>query len=235
MTWHSFAASVFPPELAAQLQETLVSVARGAALLIAAALIATLGWLVSVLLGRVAQFLIAATGIDRSAQRLATGRPMRPDVLPSKLVGYAVLWTAFLSSCIVALRVVGLDLAPSIAARLQDIVPRVVTSALVLVLGVPLALAASRVLGALLAPAGVRPSRFRSQAVVALLIGFTVLIALEQLGLAAALIVSIAVTAVASTGLALALAFGMGCRDLARDLIVEYLRASDDGAAAPHA
>jgi hypothetical protein len=69
--------------------------------------------------------------------------------------------------------------------------------------------------------------------VVALLIGFTVLIALEQLGLAAALIVSIAVTAVAATGLALALAFGMGCRDLARDLIVEYLRASDEGAATP--
>ena len=233
MTWDSFAASVFPPELAAQLQQTLVSVARGAALLVAAALIATIGWFVSVLLGRTAQFVIGATGIDRSAARMASGRPTRPEIMPSKLVGYAVLWTGFLSSCIVALRVVGLDLAPSIAARLQDVVPRVVTSALVLVLGIPLALAASRVLGALLAPAGVRTSRFRSQAVVALLIGFTVLIALEQLGLAAALIVSIAVTAVAATGLTLALAFGMGCRDLARDLIIEYLRASDEGAASP--
>lgn len=233
MDWNSFATSVFPPELAAQLQETLISVARGAALLVAAVVIATLGWFVSLLLGRFAQFVIGATGIDRSAQQSPSGRPARPEILPSKLVGYAVLWTAFLSSCIVALRVVGLDLAPSIAARLEDVVPRVVTSALVLVLGVPLALAASRVLAALLAPAGVRPSRFRSQAVVALLIGFTVLIALEQLGLAAALIVSIAVTAVAATGLALALAFGMGCRDLARDLIVEYLRASDEGAATP--
>jgi len=234
MNWHTFAASVFPPELATQLQETLVSVARGAALFLTAVLIATVGWFVSTLIGRAVQFLIAAIGMDRTAKQITPGRPARPDVLPSRLVGYAVLWTAFLSSCIIALRVVGLDLAPSIAARLEDVVPRVVTSALVLVLGIPLALAASRVLGALLAPAGVRPSRFRSQAVVALLIGFTLLIALEQLGLAAALIVSIAVTAVASAGLALALAFGMGCRELARDLIVEYLRASDDRAATPH-
>lgn len=233
MNWDSFAASVFPPELAAQLQQTLISVARGVALLAAAVLIAALGWFVSVLLGRAVQFVIGVLGIDRSTARMATGRPTRPEIPPSKLVGYAVLWISFLASCIVALRVVGLDLAPSIAARLQDVVPRVVTAALVLVLGIPLALAASRVLGALLAPAGVRPSRFRSQAVVVLLIGFTLLIALEQLGLAAALIVSIAVTAVAATGLALALAFGMGCRDLARDLIIEYLRASDEGAASP--
>lgn len=233
MNWDSFAASVFPPELAAQLQETLLSVARGAVLFVTAVLIAAIGWFLALLLGRIAQIAISATGIDRSVPRLATGRPARPEFLPSRIVGYVVIWMGFLSACIVALRVVGLDLAPSIATRLEDVVPRVVTSALVLVLGIPLALAASRVLAALLAPAGVRPSRFRSQAVVALLIGFTVLIALEQLGLAAALIISIGVTVVAAAGLAFALAFGMGCRELARDLIVEYLRASDEGATAP--
>jgi len=40
MNWDSFATSVFPPELGAQLQETLISVTRGAALLLAAVAVA---------------------------------------------------------------------------------------------------------------------------------------------------------------------------------------------------
>jgi hypothetical protein len=228
--WTQSLASIIPPDLGAQLQETMLSVTSGLTLLVVAGLIGVAGWLVALLLGRATQMLIGMTGVDGSAARLAPAQLARPEMLPSRLMGYAVFWVAFLCACIVALRVVGLDLAPSIAARLQDVVPRVVTSALVLILGIPIALAASRILNAILAPTGVRPGRIRSQAVVALLIGFTALIALEQLGIAATLVMAIGVTVVATAGLALALAFGLGCRELARDLIVEYLRASDEGA-----
>jgi hypothetical protein len=175
------------------------------------------------------QFILSRTGVDSSTQRLSRGEARRAEFYPSRLVGYALFWTIFLSACIVALRVVGLDLAPSIAARLQDVVPRVLTSAVVLILGIPLALAGSRILNALLAPSGLKPNRIRSQAVSALLIAFVVLVALEQLGLAAQLVIAIGITVVAAAGLAVALAFGLGCRDLARDLIIEYLRASEEG------
>lgn len=229
MNWNDFFATVLPPDLVAQLRETLVSVTGGLVLAIAAGLIAFAGWILAALLGRAAQFTLRLAGLDVSAARLAPGRPPSPEFLPSRIGGYALFWGVFLSACIVALRVVGLDLAPSIAARLQDVVPRVVTSALVLILGIPMSLAASRVLNGVLEPSGVKPSRLRSQAVVAILIGFTVLIALEQLGLAAQLVVAIGITLVASAGLAVAIAFGLGCRDLARDVVVEYLRSSGEG------
>lgn len=227
MNWSDFFATVLPPDLGFQLRETLVSVTGGLVLALVAGFIAFLGWLVASLLGRAAQLVLRWTGVDASAARLSD-RPPRPELLPSRLAGYVLFWGVFLSTCIVALRVIGLDLAPSIAARLQDVVPRVVTSAIVLVLGIPLALAASRALNAVLAPSGVRPNRIRSQVVVAVLIGFTVLIALEQLGLAAQLVVAIGMAVVAAAGLAVALAFGLGCRDLARDVVVEYLRSSAD-------
>ncbi|MGE5176749.1 MAG: hypothetical protein ACM3JJ_10285 [Hyphomicrobiales bacterium] len=223
-----FFASVLPPDLAAQLRETLVSVSGGLVIALVAGILAFLGWVVAALLARAVQFVLRLIGIDASAARLAPGQPMLPEFLPSRIAGYVIFWGIFLSACIVALRVVGLDLAPSIAARLQDVVPRVVTSALVLILGIPLALAASRVLNAVLAPSGVKPSRLRSQGVVALLIGFTILIAIEQLGIAAQLVVAIGITVVASAGLGAALAFGLGCRDLARDVVVEYLRGSSE-------
>lgn len=225
MNWDS----ILPPELGVQLHDTVVSVVGGIILVLVAGAIAFLGWLLAILLGRAVQFVLSHTGVDSSAQRLAPGELRRPELYPSRIVGYALFWTVFLSGCIVALRVVGLDLAPSIAARLQDLVPRILTSAVVLILGIPLALAGSRVVNALLAPSGLKPNRIRSQAVSALLIGFVVLVALEQLGLAAQLVMSIGITVVAAAGLALALAFGLGCRDLARDLIIEYLRASEEG------
>jgi hypothetical protein len=127
----------------------------------------------------------------------------------------------------VALRLLGLDLVPSISARLQDVVPRVLTSALVLVAGVPISIGASRLVSSILPPTGTGPSRFRYQAITATLIGVVILLALDQLGLAAQLVMAIGVAMVGAAGLAVALAFGLGCRDLARDLIVEYLRASD--------
>jgi len=58
--------------------------------------------------------------------------------------------------------------------------------------------------------------------------GFAVLLSLEQLGLAAQLILAIGVAATGAIGLAIALAFGLGCRDLARDFVVEYLSSLEE-------
>jgi len=215
---------LLPPGFGDQLIDTVNAVARGLILLVIAAAIAFLGWAVASLLARAARALLPRLGVDAPVSRMGKERPVPEELLPSRLAGYGIFWCVLLAATLLAFRVVGIDLVPSIASRLEDVIPRVLTSALVLVLGIPFALAAGRVVNALLLPTGVRPGRFRSQAVVAVLVGFTVLLALEQLGLAAQLVLAVGVTAVAAAGLALALAFGLGCRELARDMIVEYLR-----------
>ena len=220
--------SYLPSELGPQMAETLRAVARGLLLILIAAAIALLGWAAATLLARAARALLARLGLDASVKRLAHERGVPEELLPSRLVGYVLFWTILFATSLLALRVLGIDLVPSIVTRLEDLVPRVLSAALVLVLGIPAALAASRVLNAILLPTGVKPGRFRSQAVVAVLVGFTVLLALEQLGLAAQLVLAVGIAAVAAVGLGLALAFGLGCRELARDLIVEYLRATDE-------
>jgi hypothetical protein len=222
-------ASLLPPDFSGELQTTLIAVTRGLLLALIAGGLALVGWLIAALLSRAIQGVLSLVGVDASVAKLQRDG-VRAELRPSKLAGYAVFWCTFLAACVVSLRAVGLDLVPSIALRLEDVVPRVLTSALVLVLGIPFSVGAARVLNALLSPTGVLPGRVRSQAVTAILIGFTVLLALEQLGLAAQLVMAIGIAAVAAAGLALALAFGLGCRDLARDLIIEYLRTADEGA-----
>jgi hypothetical protein len=223
--------AILPPDFQTQLQATLIAVAGGLVLLLVAALVAFLGWLLALLLSRGVQRLFALVGLDAPLARLQSRGHARAALLPSRIVGYAVFWSTFLAACIVALRVVGLDLIPSLTARLQDVVPRVLTSTLVLVTGVPLALGATRLLVALFPTSSSSAARLRHQTIASVLIGFVTLLALEQLGLAAQLVVAVGVAAVGAAGLALALAFGLGCRDLARDLLVEYLRASESDAA----
>lgn len=233
MNWNETVAGVIPPNLGLELQQTLIAVTGGLTLVLIAGVIALIGWLLGALLSRAAQTILSLAGLDTPAKRLATGTGIRPDLLPSRMVGFAIFWLTILATSIVALRVLGLDLAPALRIRLQDVLPRIVTSGLVLLVGIPLALAAGRLLNSLLLQSGIRPNRIREQGTSALLVAFTVLIALDQLGLAAHLVLAVVIAIVAAAGLALALAFGLGCRDLARDLIVEYLRASDEGSRPP--
>ena len=220
-------SSLIPPDFGAQLQSTLTSVSEGLILFLISAGVFLLGWILATLLSRLIQALFSAIGLDASYARLRQGGAFAPELPPSRFAGYLIFWSIILASILVSLRIVGMDLAPSITARLQDVVPRVLTSALVLLLGIPVAMAAGRILSTMLASTGVRLGKVRSQVLVSVLIAFTVLLALEQLGLAAQLVMAVGIAAVGAVGLALALAFGLGCRDLARDLVVEYLRAAD--------
>jgi hypothetical protein len=219
---------ILPPDFVYQLQATLTSVAEGLILFLISAAIFLVGWILATLLSRLVQGLFSLIGLDASYARLRTAGGLAPELSPSRLAGYFIFWAILLAAILVSLRVVGMDLAPSITARLQDVVPRVLTSALVLLLGIPIAVGAGRIIGTLLMSTGVRLGKLRSQIIVAVLVVFMVLLALEQLGMAAQLVMSVGIAAVAAVGLALALAFGLGCRDLARDLVVEYLRAADN-------
>src|SRR2546427_8871033 len=127
MKWSSFIPSFIPPDLGTQLQETVLAVTSALTLLLIAGVIALVGWLVGPLLSRAAQSILSMAGIDAPAKRMAAGAGVRPDLLPSRLVGFAVFWLTILGTAIVALRVLGLDLVPSIVVRLQDVVPRILT------------------------------------------------------------------------------------------------------------
>ena len=219
-------SSLIPPDLGDQLQTTLTSVSEGLILFLISAGVFLLGWLLATVLSRLVQGFFAMVGVDASYARLQRGG-VAPELPPSRFAGYLMFWAVILASVLVSLRIVGMDLAPSITARLSDVVPRVLTSALVLLLGIPIAMAAGRILGTMLASTGVRLGKLRSQILISVLVVFMVLLALEQLGLAAQLVMAVGIAAVGAVGLALALSFGLGCRDLARDLVIEYLRATD--------
>jgi hypothetical protein len=157
---------------------------------------------------------------------------MRRD--PAGIVAWALYWVVLTGAAMLALEVLGFSLAASVADRLAEVVPRIVTSAFLFAVGALIALALGGITRRFLVSADVRAARFMGQVVSAVLTGIAALLALDQLGFAAQFVMAVGIAAVASAGVGLALAFGLGCRDLARDFLVEYLRSlEDDGPQRP--
>ncbi len=155
-------------------------------------------------------------------------RPLAGAHEPAAIAGVLVRWSLFAVAAVLALDALGVPLAESLAARLGDLLPRIVVAALLLVTGTLFATGLGALVRRFFESAGFRAARLRGQVVTIALTLIAFLLALEQLGFAAQFVMGLGLVAAAAIGLGVALAFGLGCRDLARDLVIEYLRSLEE-------
>lgn len=193
-----------------------------------ALLVLLVGWLIALVIARLVLLLLRGLRFNEGVRRMFGEGAIAPRHEPAAVAALAAHWVIMVLAVILAADVLGFELSHLVGDRLRDILPRVVAATIVLAVGVPVAMLIGNLAGRLFAGAGLRRGRIRGQVVTVILTGFAVLLSLEQLGLAAQLIIALGLTAVAAVGLAVALAFGLGCRDLARDFVVEYLRSLDE-------
>ena len=193
-----------------------------------ALLVVLIGWILARLLEAFTLHLLRALRFNQGVRGLLGASGAAPAHEPAAFASWAVRWTVVVVTALLALDVLGLNVTSGVSDRLVDTLPRVVTATIMLAAGLVLAWILGGVTHRLFEGAGLRGSRVRGQVVTAILSGFAVLMALEQLGFAAQFVMALGVTVVAAVGLAVGLAFGLGCRDLARDFVVEYLRSLDE-------
>ncbi len=209
-------------------QDVFVRLGSAGLQLLLAVLIVLVGWLVARLVSGLLRSILIRTGFDDATRRLFGPDAAGKGLDPSTMVSWAVRSAILVLAIVVAGDVLGFDLSTSVGDRLQTVLPRVVSATVELLVGITLAMILGTLTHRLFASAGVRGARWRGQAVTVGLSAFAVQLALEQLGLAAQLIVALGIAAMATLGIAVGLAFGLGCRDLARDFVVEYLRSLDE-------
>jgi len=211
-----------------RVQAMWLSIEEGAMDALLAVGVALVGWGLARLLSWITLHLLRVLRFNQGVKALLhrDGDPLALE--PAALGSWAVYWIMLVASWLLAFDTLGFDLSGPVTDRLRDVVPRIVVAAMLLLAGVLLAMLLGSLTTRLFSSGGMPGARLRGQIVTAVLTGCTVLIALEQLGFAAQFVIAVGVILVGAVGLALGLAFGLGCRDLARDFVVEYLRSLEE-------
>ena len=199
----------------------------GALVVGVAVLVLIVGWVLALLLGLLARAILRITGFNRATRPLFAEGPLEAHE-PAVVAGEAFRWIVFIAAAVLAIDLLGYDLSGALAARFSEVTPRVLAAALILVGGSFVAMLLGALTRRFFSSAGVRGARLRGQIVTGIFTFFAFVVALEQLGFAAQFVLALSLIVAGAAGLALALAVGLGCRDLARDFVVEYLRSMED-------
>ncbi len=199
--------------------------------LLAALTLVLAGWIVAVVVRRLATRILRAADVDGRATRwgitASLGRTgiRRP---PSELVGEAVFWVIFLIGLLMAIEALEVPAAVGLAPAIIRFLPNLLIAILVMVIGWLLANFLAQALLISIVNAQRSGGPVLAAALRWLVLLFAASVALTQLGIAREMILLVFGIAFGGTTLALALAFGLGGRDLARNALESWLRKREE-------
>ena len=137
----------------------------------------------------------------------------------SELIGVIFYWLVMLATLSVAINTVGLTLAVDLLNKIVLYIPNVIAAIIILVLGGFAARLLSNIVQATTANVGVEQSKLLGKIVDIVVIVFAAVVALEQLKIGQFFVGDAAKIILASIGLGLALAFGLGGKDAAKGFL----------------
>jgi hypothetical protein len=206
--------------------------------LVAAIIIFVVGLAVALLARRATQWLLTRLDAERLAMRTGASEMLRKADMPPAgvLVARIVFWIVWFGFIVSAVDTLQFEPFQGLVAQFFRFVPRFLVALLVLAVGFLVSNFLWRATLLASVNAGLPGARLLSGALRVLVIAIGVAMALEQLGLATAVVLAAFAITFGAVMLGLSLAFGLGGRDAARHLIEQQLRAKQqrDADAAPH-
>ena len=146
----------------------------------------------------------------------------------SELVGVFLYWLIVLAFLLAALDLLGMTVAAELLERVLAYVPQVVAGILVLILGLFFATLVSGVVQTAAANAGVGQAKALGQIARMVVIVFSTAVALEKF-LSSTIIQTTFNTVVMAFSFGAALAFGLGCKDLAGKAVQDFVNRLSGG------
>jgi hypothetical protein len=206
--------------------------------LVAATIIFALGFVVALLARLAIQWLLVWLGADRLSKRIGASEMLRRSDMPTAeaLIAKIVFWIVWIGFIVSAVDTLQFEPFQGLVAQFFRFVPRFVVALLVLASGFVFGNFLWRATLLASVNAGLPGARLLSGALRVLVIAIGVAMALEQLGLGTAVVLAAFGLTFGALMLGLAIAFGLGGRDAAKQLIEQQLQAKRDrdADAAPH-
>jgi Conserved TM helix len=184
-----------------------------------------IGFLVAKVLQKVVSLALDKAGADRALRSGASGEVVNrvaPDLSPSALIGRVVFWFVFLGALSIAISSLGITALNDFLADVFAYLPNVVAAILIFIVASAvaglLARLITRVIGE--SPTG----KLAATAVPALVMAIAVFMILNQLHIATAIVTITYAAVMGALALGMALAFGLGGRDVASRLLEDAYR-----------
>lgn len=141
----------------------------------------------------------------------------------SELISMIFYWIGILVSLIVALSIIGLTIVTELLNKIILYLPNVIVAIFVLILGMFISNAIKNIVKTLALNSSIKQAHILGKIAEIVTIIFTILMALRQLKIHTEVIEMAIGVLLASIGLAFALAFGLGCSDIAGKSIYEKI------------
>jgi hypothetical protein len=183
------------------------------------------GLLVAFLLKSVLRSILHLTKLDRISEQAGASHVLRKAAMPSmsEFLSRSLFWITFLGFILLGISVLQIPELQEQISRIFQLLPQVFVAILILFVGILAANFLSRAALLTAVNAGYRSPRLWSGMVRFVIWILTISMALEQVGLARQTVVAAFSIVFGAVMLALAIAFGLGGRDLARQALERYV------------
>ena len=189
-------------------------------------IILIIGWLISKVIKAVVTKALKAVKLDTLSDKIELDKLLGKGGITyslSDLVGTICYWLGLLVTFMVAINAIGLTIAADLLNKVVLYIPNVIAAIFILVLGMFTATLMRNIVRTAANNAGLSQAKVLAQIVETIVIVFAIFVGLEQLQIGiriTELTISIVLGAI---GLGLALAFGLGCKDIAGKFVAELV------------
>ncbi|MFC1590705.1 hypothetical protein ACFL42_04355 [Candidatus Omnitrophota bacterium] len=186
--------------------------------LVGALVILILGWIIAKFIEATLVRVLRAARVDVASDKTGMTKMLQQGDIKlslSEVIGVISYWLVVLIALVAALNALNLTIAADLLSRLVGYVPNIIAAIFVLVLGMFLANFVSIIVRTSASNAGIGIAKLLGRITRVVLIVFAIAVAIEQLKVGTALIGFAVNVILASVGLGCAIAFGLGCKDVA--------------------
>ena len=191
-----------------------------------AIVILIIGWLIAKLIETVIVKILKAVRLDAASDKAGIANVLaRGDIKISlsELIGALVYWVVILIVIATALGTLNLTVASDMVARLIEYIPNILAAIFILVVGAFVADFVTTIVRTTAGNAGIKRAGVLAKIVKTIIMIFAVVIAIEQLKIASTVIVLAVNIVLISIGVGIALAFGLGCKDIAGKFVQDIV------------
>ena len=185
-----------------------------------------IGWVISKVIKAAVTKGLRAIKLDELSDRIELEALLEKGGIGyslSELVGLVCYWLAILVTFMVAINAVGLTVAADLLNRVVLYIPNVIAAVFILILGMFAATILKNIVLTAANNAGLNQGKLLGKVSEIIVIAFAIFVGLEQLRIGIRITELTLGIALGSIGFGLALAFGLGCKDIAGRFMNDFI------------